>query len=259
MQLLGCKNIAKTFEIFQDPMNVYMVNEVFLGKDLCKVEQHATSKGVQVSESWWKGIFRQCFEALPFMHQQAMMHCDIKEPNLMLRTENYANPEVVLIDFGVSKAMAARDDGMCSGTPGYMPPETMNTGKWHARGDVFSMGVVMMQLLTHKVPDEDKAKLGILIGIFLDGCGTMDDIKTAVNSRVPPFHLMPPQWPGIKQICKTCLDKDFRNRKKAPVILKDPWFESAIGQSGLAIEKVMQPANQMATVGITPDMIKSFA
>jgi serine/threonine protein kinase len=191
------------------------------------------------------------------MHQQAMMHCDVKEPNLMLRTDDYHNPEIVIIDFGVAKAMT-KDDGMCSGTPGYMPPETMNTGKWHARGDVFSMGVVMMQLLTRKVPDEDlMAQTGRLIGVFLDGCQTMDDIKMAVNTRQPPFHLMPPQMSGLTQICRKCLDKNFKNRPKAPVVLKDPWFQSSVGQANIPIEQAMNAASDFCTVGITADMVAS--
>jgi serine/threonine protein kinase len=234
-----------------------MVNEVFLGKDLCKVEQNAKSARVPITENWWRGIFRQCFEALAFMHQQAMMHCDIKEPNLMLRNENYATPQVVLIDFGVSKAMTAKDTGSVSGTPGYMPPETMNTGKWYPGGDVFSLGVVMMQLILKKVPDEDKAKMGILIGIFLDGCRSMEDIKMAVNSRQPPFHLMPPQWPGITPIVRSCLDKNYKKRPKAPVILKEPWFASYVAMTNTPIEQAMKPAHQLATVGITPDMLQS--
>merc|ERR1719265_3082283 len=102
MQLLSCKNIARTFEIFQDANFVYMVNEVYWGGDLVKIEENAIHAGVPITEDWWRSIFRQCFKALQFMHQQAMMHCDIKEPNMMIRNESYQTPQVVLIDFGVS-------------------------------------------------------------------------------------------------------------------------------------------------------------
>lgn len=256
MQLLSCKSIARTFEIFQDAQFVYMVNEVYWGGDLTKVESNAMAKGVPITEDWWRGIFRQCFEALQFMHQQAMMHCDIKEPNMMLRNENYDAPQVVLIDFGVSKAMTAKDTGSVSGTPGYMPPETMNQGKWYPGGDIFSMGVTMMQLLTHKIPDEDKARQGIMIGIFLEGCRDIDGVKMAVNTRQPPFALMPAQWPGLKQITMRCLEKNLRSRPKAPTVLKDPWFGVAVEQD-IAVEKAMMPSHPMATVGITEEMMQA--
>jgi len=258
MQLLACKNIARTFEIFQDVNFVYMVNEVYWGGDLTQLQDNAESNKVAITEDWWKGIFRQCFEALQFMHQQAMMHCDIKEPNLMLRTENYREPQVVLIDFGVSKAMTAKDTGSVSGTPGYMPPETMNTGKWYPGGDIFSMGVVIMQLLTKRVPDEDKARQGIMIGIFLEGCRDIEGVKTAVNSRNPPFHLMPNQWPGVRQMAMRCLEKNLRLRPKAPTVLKDPWFGgSDPKKEATPVEKAMMPQHPMATVGITEEMMQS--
>lgn len=259
MQLLACKNIARTFEMFQDANFVYMVNEVYYGGDLTTIEQKAVAKmgAGGITEDWWRGIFRQCVEALQFMHQQAMMHCDIKEPNMMLRTDNYASPQVVLIDFGVSKAMTEKDTGMVSGTPGYMPPETMNVGKWYPGGDIFSMGVTIVQLLLRKVPDEDKAKQGIMIGIFLEGCRSIEDVKNAVNSRQAPIHQLP--YPGLQQIVGRMLDKNMRTRVKAPVVLKDPWFGGGRAQQASAVEKAMMPQHPLATCGITDEMMAAPA
>jgi serine/threonine protein kinase len=254
MKLLGCKNIARAFEIFQDSGFVYLVTEVYHGGDLTVIKQNAIQKMGTLSEEWWRGIFRQCFEALDFMHKQAMMHCDIKEPNLMLRTDNYANPQVVLIDFGVSKAMTARDTGMVSGTPGYMPPETMNTGKWYPSGDVFSMGVVIYQMLTDNIPNEAAAKAGApCIGLFLQGCSSLEDVKYSVNSRQPNFNAMPAHMPGVKSLTMRLLDKNLRSRPKAPIALKDPWF-GAIAQKA-PVEAQMMPDHPLATVGITDEML----
>mmetsp|Transcript_62176 Transcript_62176/g.96617 ORF Transcript_62176/g.96617 Transcript_62176/m.96617 type:complete len:628 (-) Transcript_62176:129-2012(-) len=223
MQLLACKNIAKSYEIFQDQQFVYMVNEVYLGGDMTSLKQKATMQVGVLTEDWWKGVFRQCFEALQFMHQQAMMHCDVKEPNMMLRTDNYAAPQVVLIDFGISKAMTKSVGAMVSGTPGYMPPETMNTGKWFPGGDVFSLGVAIYQLLTDQVPDDEAAKRGApMIGLFLNGATTLEDVQRFVNTRQPDFFRI--QMPGLRSICQRCLEKNMRNRPRAPALIKDNWF-----------------------------------
>jgi serine/threonine protein kinase len=223
MQLLACKNIAKSYEIFQDQHFVYMVNEVYLGGDMTSLKRKATMQMGALTEDWWKGVFRQCFEALEFMHKQAMMHCDVKEPNMMLRTDNYAAPQVVLIDFGISKAMTKSVGAMVSGTPGYMPPETMNTGKWFPGGDVFSLGVAIYQLLTDQVPDDEAAKRGApMIGLFLNGATTLEDVQRFVNTRQPDFFRI--QMPGLRRICQRCLEKNMRNRPRAPALIKDGWF-----------------------------------
>jgi serine/threonine protein kinase len=256
MQLLACLNIARSFEIFQDAGGVYMVGEVYHGGDLTGLKQKGLQAMGTLTEDWWRGVFIQCFQALQFMHQQAMMHCDIKEPNMMLRNENYREPQVVLIDFGVSKAMTAKDTGMVSGTPGYMPPETMNTGKWYPGGDVFSMGVVIYQMMTDRTPNEALEKKGHpMCGLFLRGCTSLDDVKYAVNSRQPDYNAMPANMPGARRLTERLLDKNLRSRPKAPTALKDPWFGALAPANNQAIEHCLQAANPLATVGITDEMI----
>jgi len=247
MQLLACRNIARSFEIFQDHQFVYMVNEVYHGGDFTSLKQKATAKLGGLTEDWWKGVFRQCFEALQFMHQQAVMHCDVKEPNLMLRTDNYSSPQVVLIDFGISKAMTKDVGAMVSGTPGYMPPETMNTGKWYPGGDVFSLGVTIFQLITDMVPDDEAAKAGApMRGLFLSGCSTLEDVKRVVNTRQPQFQAI--AIPGLRTLCQRVLEKNMRSRPRAPAVLKDAWFGGMAPST--RPEEFMHPVNALATVGI---------
>lgn len=266
MQRLACKNIARTYEMFQDAQYVYMINEVYLGGDLVSLTKNARNAGVPTPfpEDWWRGIFRQCFEALEFMHQQAIMHCDIKEPNLMVRNKDYTNPEIVLIDLGVAKAMTAADNGSCSGTPGYIPPETYQTAKWFPGGDCFSLGVTIVQLLTDSVPDEELAKRGILKGVFLQGCRSLPEIQRATETREPPFAQMARNMPGdggLVSLCRRLLSKQLRARPKAPVVLKDPWFSEAGGLLSVpkpqkeAPELRMMPDHPLATVGITEDLL----
>merc|ERR1740117_2369976 len=115
----------------------------------------------------------------------------------------------------------------------------------------------MMQLLIRKVPDEVTPG----IGIFLEGCRSLEDVIAAVNHRQlrRTFDQMPPQWPGIKQLCMRCLDKNMRTRAKAPTVLKDPWFGGAAtaSQKQTPIEQAMNPMHGLATVGIIQEMFDS--
>merc|ERR1719261_290541 len=73
----------------------------------------------------------------------------------MLRDDDISAPEIVLIDFGLTRAMAADEPGLITGTLGYIPPETWERGHWFPGGDVFSIGVCMLQVLIDKTSESD--------------------------------------------------------------------------------------------------------
>merc|ERR1711970_656344 len=109
----------------------------------------------------------------------------------MLKTANYQQPQVVVIDLGVAKAMAASDEGIPHGTPGYVPPETWETKKWFPTGDVFSLGVVILQVMIDKSPPTGPRDQGSPGGIFVEGCANVREIFLATQSRPAPTHLIP--------------------------------------------------------------------
>jgi len=214
MKLLACKHIGHVDELFQDSHFFYMLGDIYSGGDFLTLKERAQRQHVCMSEEWWRRIFFQCFKGLEFMHQQAMIHCDIKEDNLMLKDEHYETPHVMIIDLGVSVAMARKPTGDCAGTPGYVPPETYDLGKWFPVGDIFSMGVVMVQMVIdpHDV-------------FFSVGCRSIEEIASATFTREPPFEKVP--YEGLEQLCKQCLDKNKDTRPRIPKVLHDPWFHGA--------------------------------
>lgn len=219
-EMAECDNVAHCYDIFQDDTNLYMISGANYGGDWSKLKRAtAREKGIPMTESWFRTIFRQAFHGLSYMHSNAVMHCDIKEPNLMFKDTNFAEPMVVIIDLGLSQAMAQEDQGPC-GTPGYIPPETWETGKWYPRGDMFSMGVVCCQVLCDKIPDED----GGTPGIFSEDCKTMDDIIAATRTRPPPYSLLSLQSADLLRWLVPCLDRQKDCRPRAPQVLEMPWF-----------------------------------
>merc|ERR1711865_1335853 len=211
--------VAHCLDIFQDANFLYMVSGANMGGDWCKIKVKAQQKGVQITEDWYRNIFSQAVKGLEFMHGQAIMHCDLKEPNLMLKNDDYSNPEVVIIDLGLSQAMSTTSEGPC-GTPGYIPPETWAGGKWFPRGDMFSFGVVCIQVLTDKIPDEKTNAAGI----FSEGCQSMDDVIAATNQRQPPWHLLQVRNPACQQFLSACVEKRLQQRPRAPQALQMPFF-----------------------------------
>eukprot|EP00928_Gymnodinium_smaydae_P016992 TRINITY_DN16459_c0_g1_i2.p2 TRINITY_DN16459_c0_g1~~TRINITY_DN16459_c0_g1_i2.p2 ORF type:complete len:449 (-),score=119.83 TRINITY_DN16459_c0_g1_i2:117-1307(-) len=202
-----------------------MVGEPYSGGDLTTLRQQARAQHVQTTERWWRDIFSQCFRAVEFMHGQAMMHCDLKEENIMLKTADLRNPRIAVIDFGVAQAIATKADMPC-GTPGYIPPETYTHLRWYPNGDVFSLGVVAYQLVTDtlavKTPQHPRR------GLFVDGCSNLGEIAQCTRTRVPPLQLVPRELSRFTPLLRALLEKDVTKRPRAPMVLKDRWFEGAV-------------------------------
>ncbi|CAK0871322.1 unnamed protein product [Prorocentrum cordatum] len=155
--------IARTFEVFQDGQAFYVVNELYSGGDFTKLGKNAHDEGQTMSESWWRNIFKQCLLGLQYLHEKGVLHCDIKEPNIMVASsDSYARPRPVFIDFGLCLRLS--NNRGAGGTPGYMPPETYEEEQWYPRGDVFSLGIVFFQLMTGQVPSKDGRRPGVLYG-----------------------------------------------------------------------------------------------
>lgn len=256
LKLLQCEFIASVIEIFQDSNFYYLVGEAYHGGNFMTLKATALEQGV-ASEDWFRSVFRQCFEALVFMHEQAMMHCDIKEPNLMIRHRKFKKPRVVVIDLGVSRCMSTVDTGMPHGTPGYVPPETLEARKWFPRGDVFSMGVCICQIMTDKLPPTGPRDRNTPGGIFIEGCATIREIFQATRNRVPPLHLMPEEYPLLTALLELLLEKKHEKRPSAPQVLNKPWFKQ--GNETWQFENFYDKFNarsRFASVGITKSFLK---
>uniref|UniRef100_A0A6T8ZWM8 Protein kinase domain-containing protein n=1 Tax=Noctiluca scintillans TaxID=2966 RepID=A0A6T8ZWM8_NOCSC len=231
MQHHSNEHMAKTFDIFQDTSYYYLINEPYFGGDFTKLTEKAKATGVTLSENWWRNLFKQCFDGLSYCHRHAMMHCDVKEPNMMLKTAEYDNPEVVLIDYGLVQAMARNRVQLC-GTPGYIPPETWRNRKWFPKGDCFSMGVTMLQMLVDKVPLVRPAPHGqpptaaktLKAGLFTENARSLEEVRSATLKRPLPLHLLPPEATQLSLFIQKLLARDPKSRVTSIVALEDDWF-----------------------------------
>ena len=95
-------------------------------------------------------IVQQCAKALGYAHRNDVTHRDIKPDNIMLT----ADDEVKIVDFGVAEHKHKRSDDSFQtvGTPTYMSPEQVKGETISGQSDIYSLGVILYQLLTGKVP-----------------------------------------------------------------------------------------------------------
>ena len=149
-------NIIKVTDLIDDGDTVAFVMEYVEGDTL---KEYIERKG-KLSDDEIKSIFSQMLDAVGYVHKQNLVHRDIKPSNFMVDPEG----KVKLMDFGIAKntdANAAEytqtGTGMQMGTPMYMSPEQVrNTKEVTKSSDIYSLGVVLWQMVTGTKPYDTK-------------------------------------------------------------------------------------------------------
>jgi len=140
-------NIVTIYDLGQDPgLGAFIAMEFVEGSSLeawCRPGRLLPPRTVG-------SIACQAADALAYAHREGIVHRDIKPANLMLVGER----TVKIADFGLAKPIGASltTDGTLLGTPNYMSPEQVQGGQVDGRSDLFSLAVVVYELLTGKRP-----------------------------------------------------------------------------------------------------------
>src|SRR5881296_3659808 len=111
-------------------------------------------------------IARQVADALGYAHRYGVVHRDIKPDNILLDTSGH----VLVSDFGIAKAAQEASsasqlttEGMVVGTPQYMSPEQATGDRVDARSDIYSLGILLYQMLTGAPPFDGESAQAVLM------------------------------------------------------------------------------------------------
>ena len=154
---LNHPNIAQIWEFFQVGNEHYLAMEFIDGPTLSRVLRE---KGRLPYEEA-AGYAIEMLRGLDHAHKQEIVHRDIKPANLMIDKGNH----VKVTDFGIARVRgASRDtrDGMIIGTYEYISPEAAQGLEATALSDVYSMGVVLFEILTGRLPFESRNEFELL-------------------------------------------------------------------------------------------------
>lgn len=186
---LNHPHIVKVLELFEANNTYYYSMEYCEGGTLDSLIEK--QRGLDVHEAL--SYFRQIADALSFMHENRMLHLDLKPSNIMLR----GNSEAVLIDFGLSKQYTASGDPesstrVGSGTPGYAPLEQANyrEGKdFPVTMDVYALGATLFKMLSGICPPEASDLLNEGFPVYeLQQKGVCDELITCISRAMSPIR-----------------------------------------------------------------------
>jgi len=143
---LSHPNIVTIFDVGEDYEIAYMAMELLDGHDLIRYcEKEALLPLPEVIR-----IVSSVASALDYAHTGGVVHRDIKPANIMMLNSH----EIKVTDFGIARVMASSSTqtGVVLGTPSYMSPEQISGKKVDGRSDLFSLGVVLFELLSGSKP-----------------------------------------------------------------------------------------------------------
>jgi serine/threonine protein kinase/TfoX/Sxy family transcriptional regulator of competence genes len=146
--ILSHPNIVTIHDIGEDPdtSTSFIAMEYIEGKNLKSLlSERAAFSYDQIAE-----MIAQVAEAIDYAHRKGIIHRDIKPANIIITTDE----KVKITDFGIAKVASSNltTTGQFLGTPNYMSPEQVSGAPVDGRSDIFSLGVVLYELLTHRKP-----------------------------------------------------------------------------------------------------------
>ena len=195
---LSHPNIVTVFDAGISDDRAYIAMELLKGRDLRQLRQ----EGWRATPAQAALIVRRVADALGYAHSKGVVHRDVKPANIFMIGR--AQPKV--LDFGIAR-IAHQHDGqqagdIAAGSPYYMAPEQARNESVDRRADVFSLGVVLYELLTDLKPFRGN---------------TLDEITAAVLKHEPPLaNAIDPNVPeALAQITAKALAKNPEHRYRS--------------------------------------------
>lgn len=234
------KNICQMFDLGEERGTHFITMEFVPGQDLKGLTRQTGQLAVGTTIS----IAQQICDGLTEAHKLGVVHRDLKPSNIMIDKEG----DVRIMDFGIARSLKAKGitgTGMMIGTPEYMSPEQVEGKEVDQRSDIYSLGVILYEMLTGQVPFEGDTPFSVAMKHKTEA--PLNPRK--VNAQIPE---------NLSSLVLRCLKKDKEKRYQSPGEVKS---ELVNIEKGIPITERIVPKRKPVTskeITIKFDLKKFF-
>ena len=204
ISILDHPNIVKVYDVSVTDKLQYIVMEYVDGITL---KEYLRQRGGALT--WKEAVYfaSQVLSALQHAHAKGIIHRDVKPQNIML----LANGSIKMMDFGIARFSRAQSQTVSDkaiGSVHYISPEQAKGERTDARTDIYSVGVMLYEMLSGKLP--------------FDGDGAVSIAIMQISDKARPLAEVAPDVPeGIRQITEKAMEKDPAKRFQSAAEMLD--------------------------------------
>ncbi|HYF83166.1 MAG TPA: Stk1 family PASTA domain-containing Ser/Thr kinase [Clostridia bacterium] len=216
---LSHPNIVGIYDVGTENSNYYIVMEYIKGQTLKELIKSKGTLGVEYATN----IAIQICYALDHAHKNHIVHRDIKSHNILIREDN----SVKVTDFGIARAVSSStitNTGNVIGSVHYFAPEQARGGYTDEKSDIYSLGVVMYEMLTGRLPFEGDSP----IAVALKHIQEEPLPPSKINSRIPR---------AIEAIILKCMEKEVSRRYNSASEIINDLRQSLVMPNGDFVKK----------------------
>jgi serine/threonine protein kinase/tetratricopeptide (TPR) repeat protein len=241
------KNVCRMYDLGREAENYFITMEYVPGEDLKSFIRRARRLDIGTAIS----IARQVCEGLAEAHRLGVAHRDLKPGNIMIDRDGNAK----IMDFGIARSLKAKgitDIGMMIGTPEYMSPEQVEGKDVDQRSDLYSLGIILYEMLTGRVPFEGDTPFSVA----LKQKSEIPRDPRDLNTQIPD---------PLSEAIQKCLAKNRDSRYQTPEeLLEDldliekelPTTEKAVlKRKAKTIQKISVGKKKILQYAVTPILL----